>query len=112
MQEAFGNEVLGVSVIKRCHKMFLDSRELAQFEPHGGKPTNINTVVTAIKKGPSAGGLSPCHRTENPLGIHLSNSNGSIGNEASVLSMVTTLPANGRNPSSFPYLHQKPHNDH
>ncbi len=51
LQEAFGNEVLGVSTIKKCHEMFLG----AEFEPRGGKPktvgpiTNISTVTTAIE---------------------------------------------------------------
>ncbi len=37
LQEAFGKEVLGVSIIKRRHKMFLYDRESAGFEPWCGK---------------------------------------------------------------------------
>ncbi len=35
LQEAFENEVLGVSTIKRWCKIFLDRREMAEFEPRG-----------------------------------------------------------------------------
>ncbi len=55
LQVAFGNEVLGVLMIKRWHKMFLNGRELAKFEPWYGKPkivfmvTNINSFTTAIE---------------------------------------------------------------
>ncbi len=38
LHEAFENKVLGVLAIKRWHKMFLDGRELAEFELWGGKP--------------------------------------------------------------------------
>ncbi len=55
LQEAFRNEVLGVLMIKRWHKMFQDSRESTVFEPQGGKPktvctmTNMNIVRTTIE---------------------------------------------------------------
>ncbi len=51
LQETFANEVLWVSRIKSWHKMFLNGRELAQFELLGGKPKTvrtINTITTTI----------------------------------------------------------------
>ncbi len=55
LQEAYGNESLGASMIKRRHKMFPDGRELVEFELQSGKPKtmrvviNINTIMTTIK---------------------------------------------------------------
>ncbi len=56
LREAFGNEVLGVLMIQRWHKMFLNGRRLAEFKLWSGKSktvcmvTNINTVVTTIEE--------------------------------------------------------------
>ncbi len=36
LQEMFGNEVFGVSTIKKWHKMFPDSRELVEFKLWSG----------------------------------------------------------------------------
>ncbi len=33
LQEAFGNKVSGVSMIKRWHKMFRDDKKLVEFKP-------------------------------------------------------------------------------
>ncbi len=56
MQKVLGNEVLEVLTIKRWCKMFLDGRELVEFEPQGAKletmctVTNINSVATTIEE--------------------------------------------------------------
>ncbi len=56
LQEVFGNEFFGVSTIKRGHKMFLDAGEFVEFEPQGGNPNpvcsvmNINIIATTIEK--------------------------------------------------------------
>ncbi len=43
LQEAFLNNVLGVLAIKWWHKMFLDDKELKEFEPHGGKLKTVHS---------------------------------------------------------------------
>ncbi len=69
LQDVFGNEILGILMIKRWHKMFLDGRELVEFELWGGKPknvctvTNISTVANAIK--------DKCYQSERALTTEL-----------------------------------------
>ncbi len=102
LQGAFGNEIFGVLMLKKWHIMFLDGKKSVEFELKSGKLktvctiTNINTNATVIKENhhQSVKALPHC-RIENQFGIHSLNSNGQTGNEASVLSMGTTLPANG-----------------
>ncbi len=70
LQEAFRNEVLGVSMIKTCCKIFLNGRESMEFEPQGHQ------------KGMSSVSTNPCYKIENQLKTHSSNSNEWIGNKA------------------------------
>ncbi len=58
LQEVIENEVLGMSTIQSWHKMFLDRKELAEFELQEGKSKtvctmmNINIIATAIEGDP------------------------------------------------------------
>ncbi len=45
LQAAFGNKVLGMSMIKRWHKMFLNGRESILFELLVGKPKTVCMVM-------------------------------------------------------------------
>ncbi len=55
------------------------------------------------QKGPSTVSTIPHYRIGNQLGIHSSSCNRRIGNETSVLDMVTTLPANGTGLKTYFY---------
>ncbi len=69
LQDVFGNRVLGLSTIKKQHKMFQGGVELSEFELWGGKPktvhtvTNINTIATAIEED--------CHQSVQALTTEL-----------------------------------------